>query len=290
MIVCFSLIAAISVCTIQLPQEYVPMSMPTAVVNKPITSTARMGSIIHSYSENYSVAPQPTVAKPYVAQPVMTHKPSMVYSYGGGMRSNMGNAYTSPVVTSAAPSVVSTPVHVGAVRPSRVASPAVSHKPTMRRAQYQTPVATAVAKPTSRYQTVNTISGPVIATNSLSLGYEAAASYMTPAVYRAPGSGIDNALNNWLLYGSGSGALVSGDATTGYYYDMATLQELFNQMQANGDMPGMTWEQFLDWFNDGSQNRHFMPVGDAWWLVALLALGYGILVYRKHKRQTMITA
>ncbi len=125
----------------------------------------------------------------------------------------------------------------------------------------------------------------------LSLGYASASQYISaaPAVHRAPGNGVDNALNNWLIYGSGSGALVSGDASTGYYYDMAKLQELFNQMQANGDMPGMTWEQFLDWFNNGSQNRHFAPVGDACWMLALLALGYGVFVQRKHKRQTMIT-
>ncbi len=221
-----------------------------------------------------SVRPMSPVAATYSANTAL-HTPAAASlgSYGGGLFATVATGVGQVSQMKASYKVAASPRLMKVARRS-----ATVNLPQM-------PSTVAAPKPVYTAPTKATVIQP------LSLGYASASQYISaaPAVHRAPGNGVDNALNNWLIYGSGSGALVSGDASTGYYYDMATLQELFNQMQANGDMPGMTWEQFLDWFNNGSQNRHFAPMGDACWMLALLALGYGVLVYRKHKRQTMIT-
>ncbi len=277
-IFCFALSTIICLCFIKIPQEYVWVEGGYSSIIRYQPSTARMGSIISQHTAN-SYTAQPVVDKPYTytGQKVVYSPSAMVHSYAGGIGGNVGGS-SSIVVHNAVPTVALPQVVLP--QSPRAASASGMHKPMMRK--------NGAARPsTLTKRTTDKVPAPMIASHALSLGYEAAASYMTPAVYRAPGSGLDNALNNWLISGSGSGALLYGDATTGYYYDMALLQDLFNQMQANGDMPGMTWEQFIDWFTHGSQNRHFAPMGDAWWLLALLALGYAIVVRCKYNRQTM---
>ncbi len=278
----FSLSCAIlCLCHLVIPTEVIPTfitkanAAPRGVSHK-FSSTA----VLLERGEVY--AAQPTVDKPYMSQGTIVSKPMVmpaaVRSYSGGVGVNRGGDM-STIATPTPSATMPAMTFVPQVSPRTISmNQNVYHRSPMRASQ-------GVKRNAAMQLNRATTAAP-----DLSLGYASAAQYMAPAVYRAPGSGLDNALNNWLINGSGSGALVSGDATTGYYYDMALLQDLFNQMQANGDMPGMTWEQFMEWFTNGSQNRHFMPVGDAWWLLALLALGYGVFVYRKHKHQTMITA
>ncbi len=271
----FCLFATVYWCSLQIPQEYVWRTGGGSAVPRYLPSTARMGSIINLKPAKAYVA-QPVVEKIYtssVTQSVVSFRSSKVHSYGGSMGMRVSGNVSAPALMVAERPMAPVAMPVASSRAMAVNT--MHRKATMRKPQV----------PVRKEVLGNTVSP--LAMNSLSLGYEAAASYMAPVVCRAPGSGIDNALNNWLISGSGSGALLYGDATTGYYYDMAILQDLFNQMQANGDMPGMTWEQFIDWFTHGSQNRHFAPMGDAWWLLALLALGYAIVVRRKYNRQTM---
>ncbi len=123
--------------------------------------------------------------------------------------------------------------------------------------------------------------------SGLSLGYASAAQYMG-GVMRKLNAGPDAMWNGWLINGTGKDALsYTGDGT--YYYDMDELRRLFEEAQQNnGHMKDFTWEDFLAWFNHSEQQRHFAPMGDAVFMMFLLALGYAIMI-RKRRIQSIST-
>ncbi len=127
--------------------------------------------------------------------------------------------------------------------------------------------------------------------SSLSLGYSSAVPYIQSSSharrYAPPSSGtggtIGKSFSNW-LEGNGSGAYVYSSNGT-KYYNMNTLQELFNAAVASGDMPNATWDEFLQWFNDTNQTQYAAPMGEGMEVLLLCLLGYGVAVaYRKQKR------
>ena len=73
------------------------------------------------------------------------------------------------------------------------------------------------------------------------------------------------------------------------YFDQSILEQLYNEAIANGDLPpGMTWEQFLDWFASQS-NKYAFPIPDGVWFLCMLALGYSLcLLYRRKKQQIQV--
>lgn len=78
--------------------------------------------------------------------------------------------------------------------------------------------------------------------------------------------------DNWLqTLGAGQGLLYTiGDQR---YYDMDLLKQAFEAAIASGNMPGVTWEEFLaQYFNADGQNKHFVPLGEPWILLLLAAL------------------
>ena len=69
------------------------------------------------------------------------------------------------------------------------------------------------------------------------------------------------------------------------YFDQSVLMELYNNAIANGDLPpGMTWEQFLEWFA-GQSDRYAFPIPDGVWFLCMLALGYTLYIIYRRKRQ-----
>lgn len=57
------------------------------------------------------------------------------------------------------------------------------------------------------------------------------------------------------------------------YYDMDLLKQAFEAAIASGNMPGVTWEEFLaQYFNADGQNKHFVPLGEPWILLLFAAL------------------
>lgn len=89
--------------------------------------------------------------------------------------------------------------------------------------------------------------------------------------------------DHWLDgLGEGSG-WVSGEAGGIRYYNLDELHEAFDAAQKNGQLPGWTWEMFLEQFfnNKEANNRHFVPLGEPWALL-ILALGYvGYMLVRR---------
>ena len=92
------------------------------------------------------------------------------------------------------------------------------------------------------------------------------------------GSGWDN----WLRSLDATGGYLYSDGDGNRYYDMALLEEAFNAAQQNGNVPGWTWEDFLnEYFNPSG--KHFVPVGEAWVLLAM-ALGYALVMWIRSRR------
>lgn len=115
---------------------------------------------------------------------------------------------------------------------------------------------------------------------SLSLGYKAASAYIVPSPqskrYAPPsdtsGGAAGKALADWLETNGGSAWLYTNDGVK--YYDMNALEQLFNDMGGVDDMPGLTWEEFLQWFNNGNQTQYKAPVSDGMAVMFLFLLGY----------------
>ena len=98
-----------------------------------------------------------------------------------------------------------------------------------------------------------------------------------------------NVLNDWIL------SLI-GDTESGYmyedggiyYFDENTLRELYNAAIANNELPtGVTWEQFLAWF-EGQSNIYQFPIPDGAWFLCLLALGYTLYIIHRRKKQIQV--
>lgn len=78
--------------------------------------------------------------------------------------------------------------------------------------------------------------------------------------------------DNWLqTLGTEQGLLYTiGDQR---YYDMDLLKQAFEAAIASGNMPGVTWDEFLaQYFYADGQNTHFQPLGEPWILLLLAAL------------------
>lgn len=92
--------------------------------------------------------------------------------------------------------------------------------------------------------------------------------------------------SNWDFWLSGLGTesgFLYGDENN-RYYDMAKLHEAFVQAQKEGNFPGWTWERFLEeYFNAEGQNKHHVPLGEAWALLAM-ALVYVLARLFKSRR------
>ena len=92
--------------------------------------------------------------------------------------------------------------------------------------------------------------------------------------------------SNWDFWLSGLGTdsgFLYGDENN-RYYDMDKLYDAFVDAQKAGNFPGWTWERFLaEYFNAEGQNKHHVPLGEAWVLLAM-ALVYVLARLFKSRR------
>lgn len=102
---------------------------------------------------------------------------------------------------------------------------------------------------------------------------------------RAPGTiggGTDNGFDMWLQGIEGDAFMYEYNGVR--YYDQELLRAAFEEAIKSGNMPGLTWEQFLAWFNtQGETPQYAFPIGDIWSLLVLVML-YALWVVRKRKR------
>ena len=56
------------------------------------------------------------------------------------------------------------------------------------------------------------------------------------------------------------------------YYDMDLLKQAFEAAIASGNMPGVTWEEFLAYINGGQTKHVLVPLGEPWILLLFAAL------------------
>lgn len=222
---------------------YVPMSSAVSHMGTPIT--AQYAAIPTAYGQVMSVA-----------------TPAKVYSYGGGVSSASTGVTT---VTAAQPATAMTAV------------PQVSYR-SMVRNTTQHPVASAAnmtprkaikAQPTGRALPTTTTA------SDLSLGYEAASSYINHSPMRKPP--VNNEGGSWYEWLQE----MNGDNP---YVDMETLYDKWLSQQENTNMPGNgTWEEFEAWFESDANTYYRLPIGDgAIWLILLASL-YILIIYMKNK-------
>ena len=96
------------------------------------------------------------------------------------------------------------------------------------------------------------------------------------------GGTADNGFDMWLQGIEGDAFLYEYEGVR--YYDQALLRTAFEEAIKSGNMPGLTWEQFLVWFNtQGSNPQYAFPVGDIWSLL-VLAIGYLLWVVRRNMK------
>ena len=102
---------------------------------------------------------------------------------------------------------------------------------------------------------------------------------------RAPGAiggGTNNGFDMWLLGIEGEAFIYEYDGVR--YYDQALLRAAFEEAIKSGNMPGLTWEEFLAWFNTQGENPQYaFPIGDIWSLLVLVVV-YTLWVVSKRKR------
>ena len=101
---------------------------------------------------------------------------------------------------------------------------------------------------------------------------------------RAPGTiggGTDNGFDMWLQGIEGDAFLFESGGVR--YYDQELLRAAFEEAIKSGNMPGLTWEEFLAWFNTQGENPQYaFPIGDIW---SLLVLAVGYLLWMISKKQ-----
>lgn len=102
---------------------------------------------------------------------------------------------------------------------------------------------------------------------------------------RAPGAiggGTNNGFDMWLQGIEGEAFIYEYDGVR--YYDQALLRAAFEEAIKSGNMPGLTWEEFLAWFNtQGETPQYAFPIGDIWSLLVLVVV-YTLWVVSKRKR------
>ena len=105
---------------------------------------------------------------------------------------------------------------------------------------------------------------------------------------RAPGTiggGTDNGFDMWLQGIVGDAFLYEYEGVR--YYDQALLRAAFEEAIKSGNMPGLTWEEFLEWFNTQGQNPQYaFPIGDVWSLL-VLAIGYLLWMIKKMNMKSL---
>jgi outer membrane protein OmpA-like peptidoglycan-associated protein len=124
----------------------------------------------------------------------------------------------------------------------------------------------------------------------------------------APGGGPGNIYQsfiNWITSTGEYGGMNAwkdydelNDNTDYLYYDMAKLEELWQQYLSNNNLPGgLTWEAFLDWFysyqtNNSLNDRYNSKIGnkDDWSLTAQLGLAYKFGFKKGAKKEPAYTA
>ncbi len=120
--------------------------------------------------------------------------------------------------------------------------------------------------------------------SSLSLGYSSVIPFLhsNSSIRRfAPPSGsgggaIGNAIANWIET-NGTGAYLYSDNGV-KYYNMNTLQQLFESLGGLNDMPDLTWDEFLQWFNNNNQTQYRAPIGEPLIPLLFCLLAYAILI------------
>ncbi len=143
----------------------------------------------------------------------------------------------------------------------------------------------------SAVSTLPMYAGVTVASTSsyAGIGYTTASGSQTRGVsgrYFAPPGGTGSGVWDWSIWlnslGYGDGFLYV-DEDGNRYYDMKALEAAFSDAKDN--YPDLTWEEFMEWFNnqEGSGIRHYVPIGDAW-CVLLLALVYAVVVYVKRRK------
>lgn len=105
---------------------------------------------------------------------------------------------------------------------------------------------------------------------------------------RAPGTiggGTNTGFDMWLLGIEGDAFMYEYNGVR--YYDQALLRAAFEEAIKSGNMPGLTWEQFLAWFNtQGANPKYSFPIGDIWSLL-VLAVVYLLWMIKRKNMQSL---
>ncbi len=100
---------------------------------------------------------------------------------------------------------------------------------------------------------------------------------------------VGSDLEDWLidLIGNTDNGYMYEDGGI-YYFDENTLRQLYNDAIENGVLPkGISWEQFLSWF-EGQSDTYRFPLPDGAWFLCLLALGYTLYIIYRRKKQIQV--
>lgn len=120
--------------------------------------------------------------------------------------------------------------------------------------------------------------------SSLSLGYSSVIPFLHSKSSNkrfAPPSGtnggaVGKAIANWIET-NGTGAYIYSDNGV-KYYNMNTLQQLFESLGGLNDMPDLTWDEFLQWFNNNNPTQYRAPIGEPLIPLLFCLLAYAILI------------
>lgn len=97
------------------------------------------------------------------------------------------------------------------------------------------------------------------------------------------GGTADNGFDMWLQGIEGDAFLYEYEGVR--YYDQALLRAAFEEAIKSGNMPGLTWEQFLSWFNTQGENpKYSFPIGDIWSLLVLAVVYLLWMIKRKNMK------
>lgn len=196
----------------------------------------------------------------------------------GGMSGGSFRANPEAMPAAAAPSVPSMPNYAMASRSAYVAP----------QQQADLAAVSAISEAASAYDmpmrsSITSIGGQLYQVGSSGLTYSTSGSrHSINGRLNAPPTmgGGGASWDNWLqTLGTEQGLLYTiGDQR---YYDMDLLKQAFEAAIASGNMPGVTWDDFLDqYFYADGHNTHFQPLGEPWILLLFAAL---LVVIRRRR-------